>query len=97
MLSMRRAAVPLLVTVTLLAALVEPTVWLPKAREDVLRLRVGATPAPVKLTVWGLPAALSVMVSVPVLVPEAEGIKVTLGAQFAPGFRVWPAQLLVWA
>jgi len=38
---------------------------------------------PVSATVWGLPAASSVMVKVPVRVPAAVGVKVTLIVQFA--------------
>jgi hypothetical protein len=40
-------------------------------------------PVPVKLIVWGLPTALSVMVITPVRVPVAVGVKVTLIVQFA--------------
>jgi len=40
-------------------------------------------PVPVSPTVCGLPAALSVMVKVPVRVPAAVGVKVTLIMQFA--------------
>jgi len=40
-------------------------------------------PVPVSVTVWGLPAALSVMVNVPGRVPVAVGVNVTLIVQFA--------------
>ena len=58
---------------------------------------VGTAPVPVKLTVCGLPLALSVIVRVPVRVPEAVGVKVTLMLQFAPAARleVLAGQLLV--
>ena len=58
-----------------------------------------ATPVPVRLTVWGLPAELSVMLSVPFRTPVVVGVKVTLMVQavnagkLAPG----PPQVLVWA
>ena len=41
------------------------------------------TPEPVRLMCWGLPAALSVMVTVPVRVPVAAGVKLTLIVQLA--------------
>ena len=53
------------------------------------------TPVPVRLAVWGLPAALSLTVSVAARVPVAVGVKVTLIVQFAPAARLVP-QLLVW-
>jgi len=43
-----------------------------------------------------LPVALSVTVIVPVRVPTAVGVKVTLMEQLAPAAREVP-QLLVWA
>ena len=47
--------------------------------------RVSYFPRPVKLTTCGLPMALSVMASVPVCVPLAVGVKVTLTAQLMSG------------
>lgn len=44
-----------------------------------------SAPVPVRLTVCGLPEALSLNVNVPVLVPTAVGEKTTLTAQLAPG------------
>lgn len=41
-------------------------------------------PVPVRFTVWGLPFALSVMVIVPVCVPVAVGVNLTLIEQLAP-------------
>ncbi len=79
-------AVPLLVSVTACAALVLPTCWLPKLRlvgERVTAGAVGATPVPVRLTLCGLPAALSVIDTVPVRVPVAVGVNVTLIVQLA--------------
>jgi hypothetical protein len=73
----------LLVTVTVLAALVVVTAWFPKAR--VVGLTVtGTTPLPVNDTLCGLLFALSVIVRVPVRLPVVVGEKVTLIAQFAP-------------
>ena len=53
-------------------------------------------PVPERLTVWGLPAALSAMLSAAVRAPLAAGVKVTLTAQLAPAATLAP-QLLVWA
>ena len=54
-----------------------------------------STPVPVRLTVCGLSGALSLNVSVPVLVPNTVGEKATLTAQLAPGAMDVP-QLFVW-
>ena len=51
---------------------------------------------PVRLTVCGLPVALSVMVIVPGWLPVAVGVKVTVMAQLAAGATDVP-QVLVWA
>jgi len=57
---------------------------------------VKSSPVPVRFTVCGLPAALSAIVIVPVQVPPAEGVKVTVTVQFAPAATLAP-QVLVWA
>jgi len=82
-------AVPVLRTVTVCEPLVCPTLTLPKLRLVGDTLTVvdppeGETPDPVKLIVWGLFEALSVMVTVPVRVPVVVGAKSTLIAQLAP-------------
>lgn len=87
---MLKAAVPLLVSVTVWAALVVPTSWLPKLRLVAERLTAGATPVPLKLITWGLPAASSVTLIWPVRVPVEVGAKVTLNAQLAPAATVEP-------
>ena len=81
-----KVAEPVLLSVTVCAALVVPTVWLAKVIEVAERLAVvvGAVPVPVRLTVCGLPEALSVMLKVPVRIPEAVGVNVTLMVQLAP-------------
>ena len=45
------------------------------------------------MTVCGLPTALSVIVRVPVLVPDAVGLKKTPIAQLAPGATLLPQAL----
>ena len=70
------------------AVLILPTATVPRFRlldESV----TGVMPVPVKLTVCGLFAALSVMVNAPVTAPRAVGEKVT------PRVQVAPAPLLV--
>ena len=56
----------------------------------------GGAPVPVKLTVCGLPLALSVMLSVPVRVPWVEGLNVALIVQF-PDIATLEPQVLVCA
>ena len=60
------------------------------------RLTAAAVPVPERLTVCGLPLALSVTVNAAVQRPLAEGLKVTLIVQLAPAATELP-QLLVWA
>ena len=72
---------PELVSVTFCAALGVFTVWLPKLRLAVDKVTAGAfaaVPVPVRLTVCGLPLALSVIVIVPFCAPVAVGVNVTL-------------------
>ena len=78
---MERALVPTLLSVTVWAELVDPTIWLPKVKLVGDRVAPGATPVPLKLTDCGLPEALSVALSVPVRAPVAVGVKVTLMVQ----------------
>ena len=57
--------------------------WLPKARLVGERLTRAAVPVPVRLTVCGLPLALSVMLSEAVRLPVAAGVNVTLMVHLA--------------
>ena len=88
MLAMVRAAVPVLLRVTDWEALEVFTTWSGKVRLEEESTAVGAVPVPVKLTVWGLLLALSVMVSVPLSVPVVVGAKTTLMVQDEPAARV---------
>src|SRR5207245_1274313 len=67
-------------SVTACAALVRPTLWLPKFSEAGERLG-GAIPVPDTPAVWGLLLALSVTVNVALRAPAAAGVKVTLIVQ----------------
>src|SRR5439155_5880093 len=73
---------------------VVPTNCAPKPQPDGERLTT--VPVPESDTLCGLPEALSVMVSVPVRDPMAEGINVTLIEQLAPAATLVP-QPFVWA
>jgi len=53
-------------------------------------------PVPVSFTDCGLEKSLSVIATVPVLVPFIVGVKVTLMEQLAPGAKLAP-QVFVWA
>jgi len=72
-----------------------PTLCAGKVNEAGERLTTGAVPVPVRLMVWVAGLALSVMVTAPVLVPAAVGLKVTLRVQLALAATPEP-QVLVW-
>jgi hypothetical protein len=95
MLLIVNAAVPVLVSVTGLAALDEPTVWSAKVRLLGENVIAAAVPVPLSGMVWGLVLALSVMVMLPEILPVVVGVKVTLMVQLPPAAPPVP-QLLVW-
>ena len=76
------------VRVTGWEALVVPTSWLLKVRLPGETVGADTIPVPVSPMVWGLPAALSVIVTVPLRLPVAVGVKVTSIAQLVPGSTV---------
>ena len=81
---MVRAALPVLVSVTVFAGLVVLTWWFPKLKLVGLRLATGAdelVPEPLNATVCGLPAALSATDRLALKLPSAVGAKVTLMVQ----------------
>jgi hypothetical protein len=97
MAEMFRTALPVFVKVTTCAVLVVFSCWLAKVRLGAERLAAGpvaVTPVPVRLMVWGLGVALSVMVMAPVRVPVAVGVKLTLIVQFAPALTELPHVLV---
>lgn len=91
-----RVALPELVSVTVIAALVVPTNWLGKVRlvGESVTLGPGAKPVPVRLMLCGLPLPLSVSVTAPVRVPVVVGVNVTEMVQVCPTARLVP-QVLV--
>jgi hypothetical protein len=97
MLLMFNVAFPVLVSVTVCAALEVPTCWLRKAKLVGVTVAMGklADPIPVRVTDWGLPWALSVKVSVPFRVPVTVGVKLTLRVQLRLAANV-EGQLLIW-
>ena len=90
------AALPLLLRVAVCAVLVVPMDTLPKARLVGERPSSGAMPVPERLTVCGLPLALSVMLTEAVRLPLAAGLNVTLIVQLLPAATELP-HVLVWA
>src|SRR4030081_2434216 len=96
MLLMVNVAVPVFLSVTFCEAFVVPTCWPLNVRLLGVSLTKGASPVPVRLTVCGLPAALSVTLTFAVLVPFAVGVKVTVMVQLAPAATDFP-QLFVCA
>jgi len=74
---------------------VVPVVWLAKVRDVGERLTVAPVPVPFRLTVCGLPVALSVKLTAPVRVPVAVGVKVTLTVQEPPPVGTAEVQVFV--
>ena len=93
--AMFNVAVPVFDKTTVCGSLVVGTAWLAKVRLVGARLTTGTTPVPDNETVWGLPAALSAMVSWPFASPGTVGTKLTLIRQLAPATKV-PPQGFVW-
>ena len=58
------------------------------------KLKLGVLPVPVSATVCGLPEALSAMLNIPLLVPAAVGLKVTLILQLPPAGTALPHALV---
>ena len=83
-----KVVAPTLVSVTIWAGLVAPMPTAPKFRLEGESLAV--VPIPVRLTFCGLPAALSVTLSIAVRVPDAVGLNSTLMLQLAPAASELP-------
>ena len=75
-------------SVTALAVLVMPTLWLPKSGTGEGERLGEAIPVPDTPAVWGLLLALSVTVKVELRAPVAAGVKVTLMVQVALAAKV---------
>ena len=96
MLETVRVTLPELVNVIDCAALAVPTGRLPKLRLEGETLAADAVPVPERVTDWGLPLALSAMLSDAARLPLPTGAKVTLMLHEAPA-ATEPPQLLAWA
>src|SRR5437868_14330879 len=85
-----------LFTFTACGVLLEPTFCDPNVKLLGVTVNCGGleAPVPVSDTFCGLLEAESVRVSVPVRVPPAVGVKVTLTVQLAPAARLLPQLLL---
>jgi hypothetical protein len=83
----------LLVKVTVLA-LLDPTATVPKAALAGAA-ESGFCPVAVRFTSWGVPAALSLMVTSPEMLPAIEGVAVTLMVHSFPGCTAPLVQLSV--
>ena len=96
MLEMLKLAPPVLLSVTTCEELTMSTASFPKDRVvgESLAAALALPPVPERLTLCGLPVALSVTVTAAVRVPAAAGLKVTLIVQLAPAATLDP-QLLV--
>src|SRR5581483_7233119 len=75
--------VPELVNVAVCGRLVFPISIVPKLNSEEEKLTL--VPTPLRVTVWGELGSLSVMVTEPVRVPEASGVKLTLMVQVDRG------------
>ncbi len=95
MLLMLSTPFPVLLRVTLCAALVAPVSCAANGSVAVERLTTGPVAVPASATVCGLPLALSVMVRVPVRAPSAVGLNVTVIVQLAPAATLAP-QVFAW-
>ena len=91
---MASVTLPMFVRVTFCALLVVSTVCVLNVRLLGLTVTAGEAPVPSRLTVCGLPAALSVINKLAVSVELSVGEKVTLIVQLAPPESV-PGQLFV--
>jgi hypothetical protein len=91
-LEMVSGVLPRFVSVTVFRELL-PTSCAPKLSDVGERLTAVPVPVPVRLTVCGLLAALSLIESVAVRLPVAEGVKVTLTVHAPLGVTVAPEQV----
>ena len=91
---MPKMVLPLFVKLTVCAGLLVPTSWLLNVRFEGETPTPGAVPVPVRLSVWGLLAALSVNATEAPRVPVAVGANETVSVHCAEAVREEP-QLLV--
>src|SRR5207247_2510692 len=83
-----KAAAPVFVSVTVIAALVVASSWLPKSRLVGANPTPGAVPFPLSVMICGLPPASSAFPTRRSSDLEAVGVKVTLMVQVPPAAKV---------
>ena len=88
---MLKLVVPTFVSVTVLAALVLPTVTDPKLK--LVGERFAFVPIPLRLTFCGLPPPSSLMLTLADRVPRAVGLNFTVIVQLAPAAMLVPQVL----
>src|SRR5579872_800720 len=94
--AMVNAVFPVLFNVTVCPGLVEPTFWLVKVKLEAVKAPKGALPVPVRVIAWGVPVALSLMLTEAERDPELVGVNVTLIVQLPPAATGLP-HVLLWA
>lgn len=92
---MESGAFPVLFNAKVCAALVDPTDVPEKVRLPGEKLTTGPVPVPDKLTIWGLPVAVSEIVTAAARVPVTVGENTTLILQLPPAASEVP-QVFVW-
>src|SRR5205807_2506166 len=83
-----KAAVPVFVSVTVIAVVVAASRRLLKSRLVIPNPTAGAVPFPLSVMICGLPPASSASDSVPVRAPEAVGVKVTFPTRRSSDLKV---------
>jgi hypothetical protein len=80
--------VPLFIRLSVCTVLVTFRIWFPKLiGVEGVSVTAGNTPVPVKVTVWGLPEALSTTDTVAPRLPNVAGVNVTATVQVPPNAR----------
>jgi hypothetical protein len=90
---MTRFALPVLVTVSVWAGLVVRRGSLASVKLEAEKLTVGPVAVPLRLTVWGLPGALSVKFSVALRLPVPVGVNARLTVHVVLGRIAAPEQV----
>ena len=89
---MLKVVVPTFVRATVFAGLVVPMATPPKYK--LVGESFAVVPIPISVTFCGLPAALSLMLSAAVRVPDAVGLNVIVMLQLAPANNELPQALV---
>jgi hypothetical protein len=90
---MARLVVPVLVTVSVWAALAVFKAWLTNVNAEAEKLATGPSPIPLIVTVCGLPPALSMKIKAALKLPGTDGVNVALTSQVLVGVSVAPVHV----